>query len=560
MFRNFRRNHLAIAIALSLTAPPALSGTVFYEPFNVPDPGCNSGNAGSYPFPAGWLLRNVDNQVPNAQVAYVNDAWEVREDFITMNLAECAAFSTSYYSPAGQADDWMWTPPITLPAGSSVLSWRALAPDASYPDGYEVRVMVSPDTPTGGTGSIGNQVSASSQIFSTAAEASSWTPHSVSLASYAGQQVYVGFRNHSVDKFLLLIDDVKVINDAPDAVAQTQVGYAGEYSRAPEGLAAPISLPFAAYNGGGSTLSNVYGEATFRLDANAVGSTLQSSTIASLDISSSAALEFAGPHSVSGNGAWTVSFLLHSDQDATDSDLANNAAELPGPVVGGSELARDEGDAVGVLGIGAGNGGEIGVQFTLGQDTPATGIRFGMGAQPETVDDGNGGMMPNPFIGSQLVANLRSFDTGAGEPGALIDSTVAVAATAAGGLYDVAFVNGARVLAAGTYVLTVSEPPEGTMSLPQHLARFTPGTAWVIWPTSPFGGWANVEDFGPGFARTPRIALLTELSVFKDGFEDGAPMAGLPRPGVGFEALRTATHTPAYPKRRPAPTRLVSPH
>ena len=52
----------------------AAGQVIFYENFNN-KPGPTAGGAGTYVFPAGWLLRNVDNRTPDAQVAYVNEAW-----------------------------------------------------------------------------------------------------------------------------------------------------------------------------------------------------------------------------------------------------------------------------------------------------------------------------------------------------------------------------------------------------------------------------------------------------------------------------------------------------
>src|SRR5687768_2429604 len=93
----------------------AQSQVLFYEDFDG-IPGPTAGGAGTYTFPPGFLIRNVDNGTPDAQVSYVNDGWERREDF-NFNVADSAAFSTSYYSPVGTANDWMWTPLIgPLPA------------------------------------------------------------------------------------------------------------------------------------------------------------------------------------------------------------------------------------------------------------------------------------------------------------------------------------------------------------------------------------------------------------------------------------------------------------
>ncbi|MET0635341.1 MAG: MBG domain-containing protein [Chitinophagaceae bacterium] len=197
-----------VLTVLSLSAGVRSQVTYFKESFdNIA--GSTAGGAGTYAFPVGWLLRNVDNRVPAGSVAYVNQAWTRREDF-AFNLNDSAAFSTSWYSAIGSADDWMWTPPITIPNALVKLKWNALTYDAEYRDGYEVRIMVAPDVPGGGTGSIGNQLTNSADIFSVAFEGSTWTAREVSLAGYANKTVRIAFRNNSYDKFLLLIDDVEV--------------------------------------------------------------------------------------------------------------------------------------------------------------------------------------------------------------------------------------------------------------------------------------------------------------------------------------------------------------
>ena len=563
------RCKLACAIALAIAAPTAQAANVFYEsffipPFTVGDPGgCPPdwpGGAGTYPFPVGWLLRNVDNRTPSANVSYVNDAWEDREDF-AFDVTQCAAFSTSWYAPAGAADDWAWTPAIALPATGATLSWRAITYDPSYRDGYEVRVMTSPDAPTGGTGVIGNQLTNSTQIFSVGQENTSWTQHSFDLAAYVGQTVYIGFHNNSFDKFLLLIDDVTIIDFTPDAVAQASTPFASEYSRAPDGFTVDATLGFTAFNGGGATLTNVVGTATFELNSTPTGLPLTAPPVSTLAIGASAPITFGAGNQFSGSGTWSVSYAVSSDQDAGEVNTANNTVVVSGPTIGGNEYARSEGSATGQLGIGAGNGGEMGVQFTLLADTTVEGIRFGMLPQSPTIDDpaNPGNQIPNPWPGQQLIANLRGFDTTTppGKPGALIDTTVAVISTLEGGEYDVAFSAGPHLLTAGTYVATVSEPNGSpvAMSLPLHDNRFVAGTTWTNWPTNPSGDWANFESFGASFAKTPEVSLLTEMSIFKDGFEVPAP--GLKGPTRAWHAPAPVV-APSRPLRKAAPTRLVT--
>src|SRR5690606_30703643 len=162
-------------LLISCFSLQANSQIVFQEDFDGVG-GPTAGGAGTYTFPAGWLLFNVDNRTPNLQVAWVNDAWERREDF-KFNVTDSVMFSNSFYNPVGAADDWAWTPPITVPT-NGYLTWYAVAYDAAYPDGYEVRIMTT--TPTGGNGNIGNQMS-STVLFSTGAENSTWTYREVDL-------------------------------------------------------------------------------------------------------------------------------------------------------------------------------------------------------------------------------------------------------------------------------------------------------------------------------------------------------------------------------------------
>jgi len=168
-------------------------------------------------FPAGWKLVNVDGRTPFNSTAYVNNAWIIREDF-KFNVDNMVMFSTSWYTPVGASDDWVWTPLISdLPAGAT-LSWSAVTYDTAYRDGYEVRIMTAPDEPTGSTGDLGNMVTNSTVIFSVSSENILWTTHSVDLSAYAGESVYIAFRNNSDDMFLLLIDDIKITyKAAPDA-------------------------------------------------------------------------------------------------------------------------------------------------------------------------------------------------------------------------------------------------------------------------------------------------------------------------------------------------------
>jgi hypothetical protein len=475
------------------------------------------GGAGTYTFPETFLLRNVDNRTPATNVAYVNDAWEVREDFNLSpgNSGACAAFSTSWYTPAGAANDWMWTPPIALPAGGSAeVSWRAVAYDPAYPDGYEVRIMAAPTEPTGGTGAIGNQITNSTTVFSIAAESSAWTARSASLAAYAGQTVRVGFRNNSTDKFLLLIDDIEVVNRIVDLEAVGVNRFASPYSLTPSGLVYPAILAVSANNLGTEVLTQVSASAQLLVGDTPAGVPLVSNTHASLAPPGSVPLQFPGSAAYEGLGAWSIEYTLSAAESGNEPNTENNTVRAIGPVTGGLELARYEAEsALTQLGIGAGNGGEIGLRIDLPQAYTFRALRFLM-APP-------GG--ENNWLELTLTAHLRSFDTAAGKPGAIIASATQIPTPAEASIIDAAFDQGEVALPAGSYFISVVEPVgllDAAMQLGLRADRFQNSNVFVNWPTSPSGDWAAVETFSATFARMPQIGLLSATGLFAHGFED----------------------------------------
>src|SRR5690606_21145837 len=140
----------------------------------------------------------------------------------------------------------------------------------------------------------------------------------------------------------------------------------------------------------------------------------------SLGVGESQPLTFDAPAVFAGDGTWTLRY--DASMDETDEDLANNTVEVAGPVIGGNELARWEGEAMGTLGIGAGNGGELGVTRTVPSGAYYDGARFAV--RPIAPDDGGNPPTPNPCPGFDYVLNLRSFDAAGQRPGDVLDTTV----------------------------------------------------------------------------------------------------------------------------------------
>jgi hypothetical protein len=143
----------------------------------------------------------------------VDEAWVVGED--PFDPANCAAASTSWYVPAGAADDWLISPLLHVPVGA-VLRWRALAEDPTYPDGYQVRYSL--------TGAAPADFLALPALFSIADEETTWTARELDLesAGLTGRALRLAFRNDSDDDLLLYVDDVELVFE--DAVFREEFG------------------------------------------------------------------------------------------------------------------------------------------------------------------------------------------------------------------------------------------------------------------------------------------------------------------------------------------------
>ncbi len=464
---------------------------IFYENFNGIS-GSTAGGPGTYAFPTGWLLRNVDNRTPAAQTAYVNQAWTRREDF-SFNVADSCAFSNSWYSPAGAANDWMWTPPIAIPAtGVSTLSWRAVAYDAAYPDGYEVRIMTAPTVPTGGNGTIGNQITNSTVLFSTAAESSSWTTRSVPLTGYVGQTVYIAFRNNSSDKFLLLIDDVKV-ERLLNFDASVTTALSSQYAQIPLSQASNLTLGGRIDNLGSQGLNNVRLGARIYNAGNTIVNEVASASISTLAAGANA--NFTLPAwTPSAPGTYTVRYFpIQNEAD----QLTTNDTLVRTFVITDSVYARDRGAANGSLGIGAGNGGYLGQVFTFQQSSYLSSV---------SIDYSRG------YTGRRYAAAV--WNTVGGVPTTMVATTDTLlypdnnALVATLNIYG-----GAKSLPAGDYVITAIEF-DSTVAVTLRSEIYTPGTTWVNWPTSPTGTWANNESFGASFAKPYSIRANVRLTQF----------------------------------------------
>jgi hypothetical protein len=509
---------------VQILSPAKVSGTVYFSEDFDGIPGSTAGGPGTYVFPSGWVLANVDGLTPASAVAYVNAAWIRREDFAN-NVADSAAFSTSWYSPAGQSDDWMISPPITIGA-NTVLTWNAIAYDASYPDGYEVRISTTTQNVNG--------CLANPALFSIPAENSSWTERSVNLgaAGYSNQTVYIAWRNNSIDKFLLLIDDIVVQENLNYDAQITSVLQPSEYTRIPAWQNYPLNLGASVKNNGQSDLTNVKVTANVYQNS-ALVYTEMSNPVATL-ASGSTILINLDSYAIADTGVVEIKYIVSSDE--TDPDSTNNIGMSNQIYITENEFARDDNNLTGSLGIGAGNGGEMGQDYLLNVAGYIRNVKF---------------YFDRCYPDQPVHGTIRNFYNG--KPADIIAVTDTFYAPDTDGRWITLNIEGGEsAISADTIVVNINEE-DSTLALGLTNNIFTPKTNWVNWPTNPFGDWANSEDYGftKPFMIRPLIyknQLATDvnpsvLNVNEFGLSQNYPNPFNPSTSISFKLAHSSNVT-----------------
>lgn len=115
------------------------------------------------------------------------------------------AMSSSWYDPAGQAEDWLITPKISLPTnGTPTLYWKAKSYDFEKTDSYKVLVSTTDNQPAS---------------FTTLLDVSNEQPYefnsrTLDLSQFKGQNIYIAFLNNTNDGLYLALDDLYISNSS----------------------------------------------------------------------------------------------------------------------------------------------------------------------------------------------------------------------------------------------------------------------------------------------------------------------------------------------------------
>jgi thiol-disulfide isomerase/thioredoxin len=150
-----------------------------------------------------WMVADFDSLEYNDYVSESfsdpAEAWKIFEEDGNNYAMSCSYYN--YTADVTAASDWLISPVIKL-TQNNTLSWRGMARDPDFPDGYVVMM----ENITGDSTMLVKYITA---------EAPEWTSHSFDLSAFEGDSVQFYFVNNSSDMFYLRLDDI-VVAETPE--------------------------------------------------------------------------------------------------------------------------------------------------------------------------------------------------------------------------------------------------------------------------------------------------------------------------------------------------------
>lgn len=176
-----------ILLSCCLVLGMGANAQIFKENFDGDGPGI-----------AAWTKWDLDGLTPN--YSFITEGWNA---VMLTGESNLAAVSTSWYTTEGTpSNDWLISPSIAISGTTPTLYWKSRSSDvAPYQDGYKVMLSTN-----GGATPADFTVT----LYTIAADTNTWKTNNVNLTAYKGQNVKIAFVNNSLDKNLLLIDDISI--------------------------------------------------------------------------------------------------------------------------------------------------------------------------------------------------------------------------------------------------------------------------------------------------------------------------------------------------------------
>lgn len=148
-----------------------------------------------------------------------NQPWNfsIRESL--EDYSNICAGSHSMYNPAGQSDDWMVTPQLTIPDAYCTLSFDAQKYKARKNDKLKVVIWSCDENINVLSKSIIDRIKSEGDVFEKELDygeteeglEGEWEHFFIDLSPYAGKKVYIGFWNNNTDQSMIFVDNILVM-------------------------------------------------------------------------------------------------------------------------------------------------------------------------------------------------------------------------------------------------------------------------------------------------------------------------------------------------------------
>lgn len=445
-------------------------------------------------FTSGWAQQNLSTPVGTAP-NWFQGAPTV---FAAYNAPDSSYVGCNYNSVTGAntISNWLFTPTRTYANGHTFSFWTRTVDTPSFPDRLQVRLSTNGASVNAGAtnASVGDFTTLLLDInptLTTAGYPNVWTQYTITISGLAAPTsgriafryfVTNGGPSGTNSDFIGIDNVVYTVPVAADL--QMNAADTLEYTITPEKHQFPGPYTGKIKNVGTSAVSSAYMQVNVYDGLGTQVYTANSSTSATIAPGATVNVSVPG---ATGLGAdfYTIEYIAkHSavDGNPVDDTLYN------GILVDPTQYARDNGNVLGALGIGAGNGGFLGQQYHLYQADQIDSILV---------------FVTRGYTGEPMAAVV--WDMVSGAPGSIIASTdTLIYPSDSAGVYVLPIHGGSFPLPVGDFVVTFVEF-DSTVALGQTDNIFRTGTTWVNWPTSPAGGWANNEFFGVASFNRPYV-------------------------------------------------------
>lgn len=406
--------------------------------------------------------------------------WTLYDESTTNTVLLSQSWFTE--SNSTHADDWVFSESFTIPNDDAAyeVSWDAKAHEANpYNDGYECRIIEEATFQTLNEGFNENTeltvilaafTSSSTVLYSTTGENNEWETRRATLNAYKGKTVRVAWRNNSLDKNVLYLDNVVAFKkDDYATTSKITITPTIPYTLVPQFLAKDYSGTISAKidNNGSTALTGV--TANFSAYKNDALDFSDLKTIGNLAVGASSTVV---------SNAYTVvaakpanSYYFSSEVNATESAMSYaESITMTGPELSDSIYARDNGDMEDYTSIDSSSASatkKIGNYFQLIADTKLHSVTFDI------------------YNCSATTTKVRVFSTT--DFATLTEVAVSAPITLEDSLesetlYTANFDN--LTLPAGEYVVTLDEPASKSIGLVMTsnsvgtASLYTTATAW----------------------------------------------------------------------------------